>query len=124
MKKFFEKYLQIINEQVNLSSRYIEKKFFVTIDHIDVFYTSAFFNSFPNDSIRVNQFVNKFITMVNVSNIKRDKEFLIYDPQTKIAVIVNVYIKGSFRHDVILMSSFTSNSCPSIQKTGQIRIIF
>lgn len=124
MKEFFENYLKIINEDIGISSRYIDKKLFGTIGHNDVFYTSAFFNSFTTDNVEINLFVNKFIVMANIDNLKSDKEFLVYDPLKQVAVFVNVYVKGTFRHDIILISSFSSKTYPSIQKTGQVRIIF
>lgn len=124
MKEFFEKYLTIINEDINISSKYVDKKYFGTIDHNDIFFTSSFFNTFPNDPVLIDQFVNKFIAMANVKNIKNDKEYLIYDQDKKITVFVDVYVKGSFRHDIILGVSFSTPSCPTIQKTGQTRIIF
>ncbi len=124
MKEFFNEYLQILNEDISISSKYIDKKYFCTINHNDIFYKSSFFNFFPKDMIKVNEFINKFIAMAKIDDLKSNKEFLVYDKNKNTAVIVDVYIKGSFRHDIILMSSFNTSSCPSIQKTGQCRIIF
>ena len=125
MKNFFEIYLnKIIKEDINLSSKYIDKKFYQTFGHADVFLTSHFFNSFPQDYTRVNLFVSKFIQMANVNNLKKDTEFLVYDSDKKLAAIISVYLKGTYRYDIILGSTFLSDVHPSIQKTGQVRIIF
>lgn len=49
MKNFFETYLnKIIKEDINLSSKYIDKKFYQTFGHADVFLTSHFFNRFSS----------------------------------------------------------------------------
>lgn len=124
MKEFFEIYLNnIINENTDISSKYIDKKFYQTFGHTDIFLTSSFFNAFPKDGILINNFVNKFLHIANIKSLKSNKEFLVYDPEKQLAVLVLTYVKGSYRHDVILNGSFKSDTHPSIQKTGQTRII-
>lgn len=122
MKRFFEKYLDVIKEDT--SSRYIEKSFFMTIGHNDIFITPTFFNAFPKDYTEVNIFLNKFIEMTKTDSIKSDREYLVYDTKKSLAVILKVFVKGTFRHDIILMQSFNCKKYPSIRKSGQIRIIF
>ena len=124
MKEFLKSYLQVINEDLDVSSKYIDKKYFATIGHCDVFYTTAFLKGYSLDYTLINIFVNKFIVMTNAENLKSDKEFLIYEPAKNVAAIVKVFVKGSFRHDIILDSSWNASSIPSITKTGQTRIIF
>ena len=124
MKEFLKSYLQIINEDLDVSSKYIDKKFFATIGHCDVFITSTFFNFFPQDYTLVNMFVNKFIVITDAGNLKSDKEYLVYDQTNHRAVIVKVYVKGSFRHDIILESSWNTDRIPSVTKSSQTRIIF
>lgn len=123
MKEYIKSYLNVISESVEISSKYIDKKFFQTIDHFDIFLTNAFLNSFSSNYSEINLMVNKFLASFNVKKLREEKEFLAYDQNTKIVCLIYVYPKGSTRHDIILISSFKSESYPKLQKDGQVRLI-
>lgn len=123
MKEYIKNYLKVINESSEISSKYIDKKFFQTIDHFDIFLTNAFLNSFSSNYSEINLMVNKFLDSFNVKNLHEEKEFLAYDQNTKTVCLIYVYPKGSARHDIILISSFKSETYPKLQKNGQLRVL-
>lgn len=123
MKEYIKSYLNVISESIEISSKYIDKKFFQTIGHFDIFLTNTFLNSFSSNYSEINLMVNKFLASFNVKNLHEEKEFLVYDQNTKIVCLIYVYPKGSTRYDIILISSFKSESYPKLQKDGQVRLI-
>lgn len=123
MKKFNDLYLQLITEDLDVSSKYIDKKYLMTIDHIDIFITNTFFNAFEKDYTKLNNFLVNVIHKADVKNLKKDTQLLVYTSANKVATVINIYLKGTYRYDMILMVSYNSNEIPRITKTGQVRLI-